>query len=57
MQVGRIWCANSSQIDPKWERKRRTYNVELAAAIMNGHVAPFAIVFEICEELVHELRE
>jgi hypothetical protein len=30
------------------------YNVELAATIMNGHVAPFAIIFTVGKELVHE---
>lgn len=31
------------------------YNIELTAAVMNGHVAPFAIVFAIGKELVHEV--
>ncbi len=33
------------------------YNIELTAAVMNGHVAPFAIVFAVGEELVHKFRE
>ena len=34
-----------------------TYNVQLATAVMDGHIAPLAIVFPIGEELRHEILE
>lgn len=34
-----------------WE----TYNVELAATIMDRHVTPFAVIFAIGEQLIHEI--
>ena len=33
------------------------YDVKLAAAVMDGHVAAFSSVFAIGEELVHEVGE
>ena len=32
-------------------------DIELAAAVMNGHVAPFTSIFTIGEELIHEIRK
>ena len=32
-------------------------DIELATAIVNWHVAPFALVFPIDEKLIHELSE
>lgn len=34
-----------------------SYDVELAAAVMDGHVAAFARVFAVGKELVHEVCE
>lgn len=55
--VGRIWHAGSSQPGSERENERGTYTIELTTAIMNGHVAPFAGVFAVGKELVHEIRE
>ena len=34
---------------------RISYYVEFAAAVMNGHVTPFAIIFAIGKKLIHEV--
>lgn len=39
------------------ERRRNGVNIQLAAAIMDGHVPTFAMIEPVGEQLVHESRE
>lgn len=38
-------------------RARKTYNIQLRAAIVDRHIAPLADVLAIGEQLVHEVGE
>lgn len=38
-------------------KHRDKYNVELAAAIMNRHIAPFTEVFVVGKKLIHEFAQ
>ncbi len=38
-------------------KRKATHDIELAAAVVHGHITSFADIFAVSEELVHELGE